>query len=51
MVLLAGAGAVLADNAAPPAAARVPVTDEYHGVKVVDDYRWLEDGSDPKVKE
>ena len=50
-VLLAGAGAVLADTAGPPAAARVPVTDEYHGVKVVDDYRWLEAGSDPEVKE
>ena len=37
--------------AGPPAAARVPVTDEYHGVKVVDDYRWLENGDDPKVKE
>jgi prolyl oligopeptidase len=27
----------------PPAMKR-PITDEYHGVKVVDDYRWLEDG-------
>jgi prolyl oligopeptidase len=49
--LLVGAGTVLAGPAGPPAAARVPVTDEYHGVKVVDDYRWLEDGGDPKVKE
>jgi len=49
--LLFGAGAVLAGPAGPPAAPRVPVTDEYHGVKVVDDYRWLENGNDPKVKE
>ena len=26
------------------------MTDTYHGVAVVDDYRWLENGEDPKVK-
>jgi prolyl oligopeptidase len=36
--------------AAPPATAKGPVTDTYHGVSVVDDYRWLEDWNDPKVK-
>jgi prolyl oligopeptidase len=36
--------------AGPPVAAKRPVTDEYFGVKVVDDYRWLEDWSDPEVK-
>lgn len=35
---------------APPAAAKVPVTDTYHGTKVVDDYRWLETWKDPKVQ-
>src|SRR6185503_4986906 len=26
------------------------VTQEYHGVKVADDYQWLENGRDPEVK-
>ena len=34
----------------PPKAEKIPVTDTYHGVSVVDDYRWLENGDDPKVK-
>ncbi len=36
--------------AAQPATPKIPVTDTYHGVRVVDDYRWLENGSNPKVK-
>ena len=35
----------------PPAAPKRPVTDEYHGVKVTEDYRWLENWDDPAVKE
>jgi prolyl oligopeptidase len=35
---------------APPAAAKRPVADEYHGVRVTDDYRWLEDGEDSEVR-
>ncbi len=34
----------------PPAAAIVPVTDDYHGEKVVDNYRWLEDGNSPQTR-
>lgn len=43
-----------AQNAAipqPPATPRHPVTDEYQGVKVTDDYRWLENWDDPAVKQ
>lgn len=47
-VLLAGA----ADHplTAGQATAKRPVTDEYFGVKVVDDYRWLENFDDPEVR-
>lgn len=36
--------------AAAPPTEKKPVTDEYHGVKVVDEYRWLEDAASPAVK-
>ena len=35
----------------PSATAKHPVTDEYQGVKVSDDYRWLENWDDPEVKQ
>ena len=45
------AHSALAETAAtPPQTEKIPVTDSYHGVSVVDEYRWLEDGRDPKVK-
>jgi len=31
-------------------AAKKPATHEYHGIKVVDHYGWLEDANDPDVK-
>jgi len=40
-----------AQGAAPlPTAVRRLVTDEYHGVTVGEDYRWLENWSDPAVR-
>jgi prolyl oligopeptidase len=35
----------------PPEAKAVPVTDNYFGAKVVDNYRWLEDASSPDTKQ
>ena len=35
---------------APPAAEAEPVTDNYFGAKVVDNYRWLEDAGSPQTK-
>jgi prolyl oligopeptidase len=35
----------------PPATIKQPVTDDYHGHKVVDDYRWLEDGNTPETQQ
>ena len=34
-----------------PATKKMPVTDEYYGVKVTDDYRWLDDLRDPDVRQ
>src|SRR5437868_5472096 len=50
--LLAGLFACLLSIAQqPPFAPKRPVKDVYHGLTVVDDYRWLENFSDPEVKQ
>jgi prolyl oligopeptidase len=38
-------------SAGPPKTLKKPVTDTYHGVKVVDDYQWLDNTSAPEVKQ
>lgn len=47
---LASLTAAMSLAAAPPPTEKHPVTDEYHGVKIVDDYRWLEDAGSPAVR-
>jgi prolyl oligopeptidase len=36
--------------AAYPPGEKKPVTDEYHGEKITDEYRWMEDGDSPTVR-
>ncbi len=53
LLAVVGAAALLlvaADNPAPPETAKKPVTDTYHGVRVTEDYRWLEDANNPAVQ-
>src|ERR1035437_4350032 len=47
---LAAASAGFASLPAIPTA-REPVTNTYHGVAVVDDYQWLEDGTNLAVRD
>jgi prolyl oligopeptidase len=42
--------AATAIGADVPPTPKEPVTDEYFGTAVIDDYRWLENGDDPKVR-
>ncbi|HWE87678.1 MAG TPA: prolyl oligopeptidase family serine peptidase [Terracidiphilus sp.] len=34
----------------PPVATKTPVTDDYFGTKITDDYRWLEDAKSPETR-
>jgi prolyl oligopeptidase len=49
-LLCAAATSAAAEPSYPPTPKR-PVTDVYHGVSVVDDYRWLEDDNAAEVKD
>jgi prolyl oligopeptidase len=51
LVALVLAGAVGAAEFEYPETPKRPVTDEFHGVTVVDDYRWLEDDNAAEVKD
>ncbi|MGH7690686.1 MAG: prolyl oligopeptidase family serine peptidase, partial [Gemmatimonadaceae bacterium] len=34
----------------PPEVKKIPVTDNYFGTKITDDYRWLEDANSPETR-
>jgi len=44
------AGAADSKVAEPPVAEKKPVIDIFHGTKVLDNYRWLEDGNNPQTQ-
>jgi len=52
LILTAGLAALLFPSCAqnPPSTRIEPVTDTLHGVEIVDNYRWLEDGESPEVQ-
>lgn len=52
LVLVAFASSLSGAELLPiPATPKEPVVNTYHGVKVTDDYQWLEDGNAPAVKQ
>jgi len=50
LAIAAASACVLAAGPAYPPTPKKPVSETYHGVTVVDDYRWLEDDASPEVK-
>jgi prolyl oligopeptidase len=47
---LLSAAALGRQTTTPPVAEKKPVVDQYVGMKITDDYRWLENWEDPAVK-
>jgi prolyl oligopeptidase len=50
LTLAMTAALVASASAEYPPSDKLPVSDEYHGIKVVDDYRWLEEAGTPAVQ-
>jgi prolyl oligopeptidase len=50
LLALAGLAAAADGPLAYPPAPKIPVSDTFHGVTVVDDYRWMESDASPAVK-
>lgn len=49
LIVTLAVGSCAGGGGIPPATAKQPVTTEYHGVKVTEDYRWLENAGNPVV--
>jgi len=50
LAIAAASACVLAAGPAYPPTPKKPVSETYHGVTVIDDFRWLEDDASPEVK-
>src|SRR3982751_1895324 len=50
-ILALAAGGAFAQPIQYPATAKKVVSDTFHGTQVSEEYRWLEDGKDPAVRQ